>query len=72
VNPPPKLPVWQAFERVRADARKTTQYDKGAWETLQSEILALIYPRQKVEPPRQPKSPDPHEPLEGYVFPIKM
>lgn len=43
-NPPPKLPVWKAFQRVRADARKTPQYDKEAWHVLEREILALIYP----------------------------
>lgn len=48
-NPPPKLPVWQAFQRVRADARKTPQYDESAWRTLESEILALIYPCPEVE-----------------------
>jgi len=43
-NPPPKLPVWQAFHRVRAQAKLDPAVDEEAWRTLESEILALIYP----------------------------
>lgn len=44
-NPPPKLPVWQAFAKVWSQAKLDPAIDEEAWENLQNEILALIYPR---------------------------
>lgn len=44
-NPPPKLPVWQAFYKVRVQAKLDPAVDEEAWRALEDEILALIYPR---------------------------
>lgn len=42
-NPTPKLPVWQAFAKVWAQAKLDPAIDEEAWKNLESEILALIY-----------------------------
>lgn len=44
-NPPPKLPVWQAFYKVRVQAKLDPAVNEEAWRALEDEILALIYPR---------------------------